>query len=346
MTGAESALLWELQRGLPLVAEPFAAVGARLGLTGADVLAQVQAWLDDGCVRRLGAIFDARRLGYRSALCAASLPAPELPRVAAAVCAHPGVTHGYERGWPTELAADSPGGPAGRAWPNFWFTLAAEAEAFPVALAAVEQAAAPAALLVLPARRRFKIDVTFDPRTRERDERVVAPSETGTAAEDETPPEVRLTQAERALVRALEGSLPLVARPFAAVAEALALSETDLLARLNAWSAAGVLRRLALIVRHRQLGFVANGMCVWDVPEAGIVAAGRRVAAEPAVTHCYQRPRTAAFPFALYAMIHTGSWARTQALFARIGANAGLTDGQLLLSLREFKKTSMSYFAT
>ena len=124
------------------------------------------------------------------------------------------------------------------------------------------------------------------------------------------------------------------------------MAESALLERLNSWSALGVLRRMALIVYHRKLGFVANGMCVWDVPESEIHRGPRRVAAHPAVTHCYQRGRTDLFPFTLYAMIHTGSWAGTSQLFKEIGDSASLTHtrGQLLLSLREFKKTSMTYF--
>jgi DNA-binding Lrp family transcriptional regulator len=148
-----------------------------------------------------------------------------------------------------------------------------------------------------------------------------------------------------AVVRALDANLPLVEHPFAKIAEELGLPESDLLARLDAWKKQGVLRRMALIVRHRKLGFTANGMCVWDVPEDAVLEAGRRVAEAPEVSHCYERPRSDRFPFTLYAMIHTGDPESTRRLFERIGRDAGLESGQLLLSLREFKKTSMTYFA-
>lgn len=342
MTERDAGLMWELQQGLPLVPEPFKAVGARLGFSAAEILNRIQLLMASGHVRRLGAVFDARRLGYRSVLCAAELPADVLVQKAAVVCNHPGVTHGYERGWPTDLSTDLPGGPNGRVWPNFWFTLAVEQPQFDRELEVIRRLVAPFDLLVLPALRRFKIDVMFDSRTRDRDERVPtrrqhdASHETGT---DEFTPE------EKAIVRAMEGNLPLTERPYEAVAQGLGMTETELLARLTTWMASGVLRRVALIVRHRNLGFSANGMCVWDVPESSILDAGRRVAADPAVTHCYERPRTDRFPFTLYAMIHTGDWEETRRLFERIGASAGLTPGKLLLSLREFKKTSMTYFA-
>ena len=345
MTDIDASLLWELQQGLPLESEPFRAVGARFGISAADVLARIRALMDGGQVRRLGAVFDARRLGYRSALCAVDVPTAEMARIAAAVCAHRGVTHGYERGWPAELAPGLPGGPNGRHWPNFWFTLATERESFAAEMDGIRRVVEPYPLLVLPAVRRFKIDVTFDPRTRERDETVAEPPRVAKPSvpwNGDAP--ATFSEQERAMVRALEGNLPLVERPYAAVAAELGLAESALLERLAAWSAEGVLRRVALIVRHRQLGFTANGMCAWDVPEAEVVEAGRRVAAHPAVTHCYQRGRTERFPFTLYAMIHTGSWEETRQLFLTIGQNAGLTPGQLLLSLNEYKKTSMNYF--
>ena len=121
-------------------------------------------------------------------------------------------------------------------------------------------------------------------------------------------------------------------------------SEAALLERLGVWQASGVMRRIGLLLRHREIGFKANGMCCWDMPESAVLEAGRRVAAAPEVTHCYERPRMDIFPFRLYAMIHTPTWQGTQHLFERISSEAGLTGGQLLLSVTEFKKTSMQFF--
>jgi DNA-binding Lrp family transcriptional regulator len=343
MTDLEKNLLWELQQGFPLVSEPFAEAGRRHGLSGEAVIDRVRGLMASKKVRRLGVVFDARRLGYRSVLCAIDLPTAELPSTAKSVCRHPGVTHGYERGWPAELSPDLPGGPRGCRWPNFWFTLAAPDADFDRELAALRGAIAPHGLLALPAVRRFKIDVTFDPRTRCRDEQV--PSSAHRQAVDGHVCMVELSPAEKEMVRALSGSLPLVARPYAAVAAGLGLTEEALLATLRTWTTTGVVRRIAMVVRHQAIGFVANGMCAWDVPETAVVEAGRQVAAHPEVTHCYHRLRSDGFPFTLYAMIHTGEWEAARRLFVKIGDTAGLVRGQLLLSLREFKKTSMDYFA-
>ncbi len=332
MTDLDAQLLWELQQGLPLVSEPFRSVGEKLELSAAEVLEQIGGYLKSGRARRLGGVFDARRLGYRSALCAVDLPGVVLEQTATAVCSHPGVTHGYERG-----SAE------GGRWPNFWFTLATPQEDFEHELEAVRRHVEPYGLLALPALRRFKIDVTFDPRTRERDERV--PAYRPSTALATAPSEAEFSSLDQAIVRALDGSLPLVERPFAKLAGELGMPESELLLRLDSWVKQGVLRRVALIVRHRKLGFTANGMCVWDVPEDAVMEAGRRVADAPEVTHCYERPRSERFPFTLYAMIHTGDPEETRRLFGRIGKEAGLPSGQLLLSMREFKKTSMAYFA-
>lgn len=340
LNGQEAAALVALQRGIPLTARPFAAVGEASGLTEAAVVELVRRLLAAGDARRFGAVFDARRLGYRSALCAMTLPRARLPQIAAQVTAVKGVTHAYERGWPAELPAELPGGPGDRSWPNLWFTLAAPAATFTKEMEQLRSACQPYAIHELPATRRFKIDVVFDVRTRDRDERV----EPRRPLEKEQVQVLELSDANKALVKQLEGDLPVSERFFEPLARQAGLSEAALIERLGTWQASGVMRRIGLLLRHREIGFKANGMCCWDMPESAVLEAGRRVAAAPEVTHCYERPRMDIFPFRLYAMIHTPTWQGTQHLFERISSEAGLTGGQLLLSVTEFKKTSMQFF--
>jgi DNA-binding Lrp family transcriptional regulator len=336
----EASAIVALQRGLPLKERPFAAIGESCGLTETAILDLLLRLTEAGDVRRFGGVFDARRLGYHSALCSLLVPRDRLPDVAAHVVALPGVTHAYERGWPEALPRDSEGGPAGREWPNLWFTLAEPGDTFAPSLAALRTACEPFAIEELPALRRFKIDVVFDLRTRDRDERV----EPLGAPIAQSSSVYVLNAAERSLVRRLQGDLPPQALFFRSLAEEAGISEAELLNQLRAWRSSGVLRRIGLLLKHREIGFKANGMCCWNVPAAEVAELGRRVAAFPEVTHCYERPPTERFPFRLYAMIHTPTWAGTQALFARISRETGLSDGQLLLSLTEFKKTSMQFF--
>ena len=336
----EASALVALQRGIPLTEHPFAEIGVACGLTEEAVLSLIRRLLSSGEARRFGAVFDARRLGYRSALCAMKLPRARLAEMADRVVAVKGVTHAYERGWPAELQPDLAGGPAGNEWPNLWFTLATPSASFPKELQALRAACQPYVIHELPATRRFKIDVIFDVRTRDRDERV----EPRLPLFKETVRVVELNEAERCTVRLLQGDLPVSARFFDVLAQQLGMAEAELCEQLHAWQKSGVLRRVGLLLRHREIGFKANGMCCWDLPEAEVTEAGRRVASFPEVTHCYERPWMEVFPFRLYAMIHTPTWLGTQQLFERITREAGMEGGQLLLSVTEFKKTSMQFF--
>lgn len=336
----EAAVLTALQQGLPLTEHPFAEIGQAHELGEAEVISLVDRLLQSGQARRVGGVFDARRLGYRSALCAMDVPHTRMAEVANKVADARGVTHAYERGWPAELPRDLPGGPGVRNWPNLWFTLATPAETFAKEIEQLRASCQPYAIHTLPALRRFKIDVVFDLRTRERDEAV----EPRVAFEREESPLPPLDEAEQRIVKLLEGNVPLCAELFAGPARAAGLGVTDLLEKLRAWQASGVLRRFALLLRHRELGFKANGMCCWDLPDGDMLEAGRRLAACPEVTHCYERARLDIFPFRLYAMIHTPQWEQTRLLYERLSHALGVTDGQVLLSLTEFKKTSMQFF--
>ena len=329
-----------LQRGIALTERPFAETGTACGLSENEVLALIRRLQASGDARRFGAVFDGRRLGYRSALCAMMVPKARLAEVAEKVTAVSGVTHAYERGWPEELPRDLPGGPGEQSWPNLWFTFSAPTDTFSAKLQTLRAACQPYAIHELPATRRFKIDVVFDLRTRDRDEHVTPRTPVAQEPEDIAP----LSEEERVTIRLLQGDVPVCEAFFKSAADPLDMTEGALLARLREWTESGVLRRIGLLLRHREIGFKANGMCCWDIPEEAAVETGRKVAAFPEVTHCYARPRLDIFPFRLYAMIHTQEWSATQQLFERISRETGLEGGQVLLSVKEYKKTSMTFF--
>lgn len=324
----EKDLLTWLQHGVEPVARPFHG----LAIPEGNVVALLERAMADGLVRRFGAVFDARRLGYRSVLCALDCPPDRLEAQAAIIASYPGVTHCYER---RPLFGDAD-------YPVLWFTLALLHDTFGNGLATLRHQLGSDPLLELPALRRFKIDVVFDLRTVDRDETFpgAIPALERSGGESFRD----LSEPERELVRALDQQIPAVERPFAVIAEQLGRREEDVLAQLQEWKRGGVLRRIAAVLNHREAGFKANAMCVWPV-DGDVVVAGRRVAQRSEVTHCYQRPRHARFPFDLYAMIHTASWPQTRALFADITADCLLAGGELFASGREFKKSSMHYFA-
>jgi len=323
-----AGLLLALQRGLPLVARPFAALAEPLGLTEAAALEQAQGFVRDGLVRRFGAVFDARRLGYDSTLCTVDVPVADVERIAARLQPHPGITHCYQR----------TGAPA------LWFTLTAPAAALAGEVAAAAERVAPWPLLNLPARRVFKIGVVLDVRRRGAPAAAAEPPAAPVPAAAPDGAARNFNARERALVRRLQAGVPLAAEPFAAVAAELSWDPAELLALLNGWQRAGILRRIGLVPYHRELGFEVNGMCVWRVDSARLEAAGRTVAAAPEVTHCYERVMDDRFPYNFFAMLHAGTRPAAEAALARLGAAAGLTGGRMLISTREFKKTSPVFF--
>ena len=343
MNAAEEQLLFLLQKGVPLVPRPFAELGVTVGLTEEQVLQFVRDQFRDGVARRLGAVFDSRYLGYRSALCASRIEDPAAIEAAAkAIAPLTGVTHCYTRAWPAELPATHPAAPhPGEHLPNLWFTIAELNDQFEDQVAAVRQALAPAPLWILPAKTRFKIEVVFD--TARFSKHVE--NFPDVAVRPEKPLPAPLSPAQRLIVQRLEGQLEPVANFYDAPARELGLNVEDLLTQLRTWNSSGVLRRIAIILRHREVGLRANAMCVWRAAPEVVAAAGRRLAEQASVTHCYERVAFAEFPYNLYAMTHARQWPEVLAEFERLSAVAGLTEGRLLCSQREFKKTSMKYFA-
>jgi DNA-binding Lrp family transcriptional regulator len=103
------------------------------------------------------------------------------------------------------------------------------------------------------------------------------------------------------------------AQPYERLAARLGQSEAEVMARIRALSAAGIIARFGVIVRHRALGWRANAMVVWDLPSEAITEAGPLLAASPGVTLCYERRTVEGiWPYRLYSMIHSQS--RAQAL--------------------------------
>ncbi|MDD4239745.1 MAG: AsnC family transcriptional regulator, partial [Desulfotomaculaceae bacterium] len=105
-----------------------------------------------------------------------------------------------------------------------------------------------------------------------------------------------LTEQDRQIIRALQEGLPLVSRPFRILAQALGMSEEVLIRAVKRFVDEGLIRRFGATVRHRDLGYVANAMVVWDAPDNQVEEAGRIMAGFEAVTHCYQRPRHPRWP--------------------------------------------------
>ena len=149
---------------------------------------------------------------------------------------------------------------------------------------------------------------------------------------------------DRALIVATQGGLPLVPRPYHAIAEQLGLSADEVMQRLRAMLESGVIRRIGAVPNHYAIGWTANGMTVWDVADDQVDALGERIGALDFVTHCYRRPRALpAWPYNLFAMVHGASRDECAAKAGEIRALLGdaCRASDMLYSTRILKKTGL-----
>ncbi|SEK75913.1 Lrp/AsnC family transcriptional regulator [Halomonas daqiaonensis] len=153
-----------------------------------------------------------------------------------------------------------------------------------------------------------------------------------------------LDAADRAIVLVTQAGLPLVPDPWGAVGREVGMSGEEVLSRMQRMQARGVIRRVAAVPNHYRLGYVANGMTVWDVDDAHIARLGREVATIEGVSHCYRRPRHLPhWPYNLFAMLHGRSFdeveRQAEALRERLGE--ACRDYRILYSSRILKKTGL-----
>jgi DNA-binding Lrp family transcriptional regulator len=270
-------LLNDFQRGFPLQAEPWAAVGERIGCGADEVLARLALLRDDGKISRVGPVFAPNRIGA-STLAAMAVPVDALPRVVAIVNAFSGVNHNYLREHRY----------------NLWFVASAADEAALAALLADMGAATGCPPIALPLVEEYHIDLGFDLASGRRTRHAIG----------EIAPRQPLPAADWRLIDALHDGLPWVPRPYRTVGDAAGISESAVLATLERWLGDGTLRRFGVVVRHRELGYRANAMCVWAVPPEQVSALGHSLASHDGVSLCYRRKTWPDWPYSLFCMIH------------------------------------------
>jgi len=316
-------LLDAIQSEFPVEGRPFKSFGERFSIPEDEALDRVRRFQHEGTIREISPVFDLKRLGYSSTLCSAETESKQVEEVAETISAYAEVTHNYLR----EHAF------------NIWFTLIARTpEEIKRILDEIGALPGVKRVISLPSRRMFKIDVHFQ---------TGAEKKTGHAAKvlpKEAGAVVPLQDWEMRLIGALGDPLPLIERPFATVAERAGIAEADVLDCIRAWKTSGAIRRFGARVAHHKLGYAANGMSVWRVAESEAEAAGRIMAKQPEVSHCYLRETPSGWNYNLYGMIHGTNEDEVRAVAARISELTGLRDYDVLFSVREFKKSVPRYF--
>jgi len=155
-----------------------------------------------------------------------------------------------------------------------------------------------------------------------------------------------LTPKERELIAAIQDGLPLERYPYAAVARQIGLSEAQVISSIGQLTERGIIRRFGVVLSHRDLGYKANAMVVWDIPDAAVSEIGEKLAALDYVTLCYRRPRRLPdWPYNLFCMIHGRDRATVEALAEQAAAAAGAADcpRSILFSTRQFKQRGARY---
>lgn len=147
------------------------------------------------------------------------------------------------------------------------------------------------------------------------------------------------------LIAAVQAGLPIAARPYATIAEKLAISEQDVIERLTRLKAQGLIKRWGVVVKHRQLGYQANAMIVMNVPDDSVSAIGQQVSQNSFVNLCYQRPRRESWPYNLYCMIHGKSREIVLQQWLELQQSCGLHGYafEVLFSRRCFKQRGALY---
>lgn len=149
---------------------------------------------------------------------------------------------------------------------------------------------------------------------------------------------------DRAIIVATQGGLPLVARPYHQIAERLHIDVHAVMARMQRMQDSGVIRRIGVVPNHYKIGYRANGMSVWDVPDEVVDELGLRVGQFEFVSHCYRRPRHLPhWHYNLFAMVHGKTRDEVQAKVAKIAEFLGqhARSHDVLYSTRILKKTGL-----
>ena len=320
----DKQLLNEIQWQFPLVDRPFLEISKRYDVSEEEVLERIRILKRIGLIRQINAIFDTRRLGYKSTLVAFSVLKDKLEQVANEVNSHPGVSHNYERNHEY----------------NMWFTLAVPP--FGDMKRDLERMATLDGVVkyrVLPTLKLYKIGVKLD--VLNQDPSYPKPTE---KLKTVSHAKFTATDLDKRFIRALQEDIETTSEPFQKAATVLGISTGELFAKAKEYEQIGVMRRFAAILRHRDAGFSANGMVVWKVPDNKIDEVGYKLAEFPQVSHCYRRPVFSDWPFNLFSMVHARTLKAAERIAETMSSVVKIQDYSILFSTREFKKQRVKYF--
>jgi DNA-binding Lrp family transcriptional regulator len=320
----DKKLLNEIQWAFPLVDRPFLELSKHYDISEEEVICRIKSMKSLGLIRQINAIFDTRRLGYKSALIAFAVEPSKLDYVAGEVNKHPGVSHNYERNHEF----------------NMWFTLAVPPYAdMKSDLDKMSSLDGVIKYRLLPTLKLYKIGVKLDMINKDPEK-----PEPTDQVKNLNPKKFTLTHRDKDFIRELQKDLVIISEPFKEAAKNLGIATPELFAKAKEYEQTGVMRRYAAILRHRDAGFSANGMVVWKVPDNKVDEIGSKLAAFPQVSHCYKRPVYPDWQFNLFSMVHARTTEAAEKIAAEMSKKIEIKDYNILFSSREFKKERVKYF--
>jgi len=322
----DKALLTEVQKSFPIDHRPFHILGDKLGISEQACLERISRLKTNQVIRQLSAIFDTRALGYQSTLAAMKAEASRVDEAAEVVNQHPGVSHNYKRNDPF----------------NIWFTVAVPpGDSLEHTVNLLHTLAKAEETIILPTLRLYKIgvklDLTGQEAVLESPEDIYDEKRRMAAKPPLTPQDIRF-------IRILQEDLPLLEIPFAVWAEQAESTEEELFAWAKKMEHLGYMRRFAAILHHRNAGFKANAMVVWEVPQEQVDRVGEQMALFREVSHCYRRPVYPNWPYPLFTMIHAETYSGCMDVVKRIEERVGQFPHKNLFSTKEYKKVRVKYF--
>jgi siroheme decarboxylase len=320
----DKQILNDIQWSFPLADKPFLELAKKYQISEDEIIQRIKILKDTGIIRQISAIFDTRKLGYKSALVAFAVDKNKIDNVANEINKHPGVSHNYERNHEY----------------NVWFTLAVAPDGD--MKADLDKMAALEGVLkyrVLPTLKMYKIGVKLDMVNDDPEK----PNPNDDVKNLETKIE-KISGLDKEYIRQLQKDIEIVKEPFKTIAENLGIASSELFNKIKEYENIGIMRRFAAILRHRQAGFTANGMIVWKIPEEKVDEKGLKIASFPQVSHCYRRPIYPDWEFNLFSMIHARTIEAAEKIAKEISVVIGMEDYKILFSSREFKKERVRYF--
>ena len=324
----EQSLLNNYQRGFSLSPTPFAEMAKDNDTDTATIFANIKRLKKAGSITRIGPVFRPNTIGV-STLAAMKVPAPQLDAIADLVNQYSEVNHNYEREHDY----------------NLWFVVtASNQQHLAETLLDIEDKSG-IAVMSLPLVEEYHIDLGFKmPLNGENSSSVLKkhPS-SAQIVKLSTQPNDAIQQQ---LIAEIQSGFPLVERPYQAIAEKVGTDEQDVIRRIDIMLTTGIIRRMGVVVRHRKLGYRANAMVVWDIPDDQVNALGKALSKINCITLCYQRPRHLPdWPYNLFTMIHGKDKETVYQCIEEIISENDLAhiDHSALFSTRCFKQRGACY---